>query len=77
MFYGSVWTEFLRIARCTLIFEDFIPKAVELFQRTLTLGGDCNLVVKQIKNAYQHHPQAFQKFHVSPNKIIKRITAGQ
>ena len=25
--YGSVMSEFLRIARCTLLFEDFIPKA--------------------------------------------------
>ena len=27
IFYGSVLSEFLRIARCTLLFEDFIPKA--------------------------------------------------
>ena len=27
IFYGSIFSEFLIIARCTLILEDFVPKA--------------------------------------------------
>ena len=48
VFCGSVLSEFLRMTRCILLFEDFIPKVVELLQRMLTQGGDCHLVVKQI-----------------------------
>ena len=43
----------------------------------LTQGGDCHLVDKQIKKAYQCHPEAFQKFNISPNEIIKIIFVGQ
>ena len=68
VFYGSVLSEFIRIATCTLLFKDFIPKAVELFQRILTQGGggggNRQLIVKQIKNACQRHPEVFQKFHI-------------
>ena len=77
VFCGSVLSEFLRIAKCTLLFEDFIPKAVEPFQRMLAQGGVWHLVVKQIQNTYQRYPEAFQNLQVSPNEIIKRITAGQ
>ena len=44
VFYSSVLSEFLRIARCTLLFEDFIPKANQLFQRMVTQGGKKSLI---------------------------------
>ena len=31
VFYGSVMSEFLRIARATLLYLDFVPKAKKLF----------------------------------------------
>ena len=33
IFYGSIFSEFLRIARCSLLFQDFVPRAGELFAR--------------------------------------------
>ena len=39
MFYGSVMSEFLRIARCTLLLEDFVPRAKKLFERMCNQGG--------------------------------------
>ena len=77
VFYGSILSEFLRIARCTLLFKDFSPKAVELFQRMIKQGGDKKLVVNQIKKAYHRHQEAFCKFNMSPNEMISEITAGQ
>ena len=77
VFYGSALSEFLRIARCTLLFEDFCRKAVELFKRMLKQGGDKNTLVNQIKKAYHRHQEAFLKFNVSLNEMIGVISAGQ
>ena len=64
VFYGSALPEFLRIASCTLLFEDFSPKAIELFKRMLKKGGDKNTLVNQIKKAYHRHQEAFLKFNL-------------
>ena len=39
MFYGSVMSEFLRIARCTLLLKDFVPRAKKLFERMCNQGS--------------------------------------
>ena len=38
VFYGSVMSEFLRIARCTMLYEDFLPAASKLFKRMNNQG---------------------------------------
>ena len=69
IFYGSIMSEFLRIARCTLKFEDFIPRASELYQRMLNQGGkECS-----IKNACNRHKPAFKNFQVNYTDIISAI----
>ena len=77
VFYGSVLSEFLRIARCTLLFEDFIPKANQLFKRMVTQGGNKSLISRQILKACLRHPAAFLKFNQLPQNILTAITAGQ
>ena len=39
IFYGSIFSEFMCIPRCTLKLEHFVPGASELYSRTLKLGG--------------------------------------
>ena len=39
IFYGSIMSEFLRIARCTRLIEDFIPRAKMLCKRMVSQGG--------------------------------------
>ena len=39
VFYGSIMSEFLRIARATLLYPDFLVKAKELFNRMLNQHG--------------------------------------
>ena len=77
VFYGSVLSEFLRIARYTLLYNDFIPKARDLYQRMITQGGNVKLTGKQISKAFSRHPEAFLKFQKTPIEIINEITAGQ
>ena len=42
IFYGSAFSEILRIARCTLLFSDFAPRVTELLQRMKNQGGNIN-----------------------------------
>ena len=77
VFYGSILSEFLRIARSTLLFEDFYPKANSLYLRMLTQGGNQRLVLKQIKKAFIRHSTAFLKFQKTPTEIVNAVIAGQ
>ena len=74
VFYGSIMSEFLRIARCTLLLSDFIPRANSLFRRMICQGGDKTRVLKQIHKAMLRHPQPFEKFSARPAEIINKIT---
>ena len=38
IFYGSIFSEFLRIARWTLRLTDFVPKASQLYTRVVIQG---------------------------------------
>ena len=74
VFYGSIMSEFLRIARCTLRIEDFIPRANALCKRMMTQGGSNNMVLRQIRKAMSRHPEAFHKFSLPPIEIIRKVT---
>ena len=51
VFYGAIMSEFLRIARATLRFEDFLPKASNTFKRMVAQGGSEKKVPCQIRKA--------------------------
>ena len=73
VFYGSVMSEFLRIARCTLLLSDFMPRASALCKRMMIQGGSKNVVLRQIRKAMSRHPEPFQKYSSPPNQIINNI----
>ena len=51
IFYGSIMSEFLRIARCTRQVENFIPRAKSLCDRMVAQGGSKNIILKQVCKA--------------------------
>ena len=73
VFYGSIMSEFLRIARCTLKLSDFIPRAQILLKRMLTQGGSEMMLLRQIRKAMSRHPEPFEKFATGPIEIINKI----
>ena len=75
VFYGSVMSEFLRIARSTLLYSDFLPVASSLYKRMLNQGGSQVKLLNQIKKALTRHPSAFD-FKKSASQIIADITSG-
>ena len=63
VFYGSFMSEILRIARATLLYEDFVIKAKELIQRMVRQGAQPPLLMRQINKVLNNHSEAFQSFH--------------
>ena len=59
VFYGSVMSEFLRIARSTMLYEDFLPVANKLYKRMINQGGSAFMILKQIKKGMDRHPSAY------------------
>ena len=39
IFYGSAFSKLVRVARCTLKINDFIPRAFDLLSRMIAQGG--------------------------------------
>ena len=69
VFYRSVMSEFLRIARSTLLYQDFLPVASNLFKRMLNQDGSETKLLQQINKAISRHPEAFAKFSNSAKDI--------
>lgn len=75
VFYGSVMSEFLRIARCTLRYADFLPVASSLFRRMANQGGSKVKILQQISKAIGRNPIPFEKFKKRTKEIIRDISA--
>ena len=74
IFYGSIMSEFLRIARCTRQVENFIPRAKSLCDRMVAQGGSKNIVLKQVRKAILRHPLPFQKFSIPTPEIVRKLS---
>ena len=73
IFYASAFSEFLRIARCTLRLNDFIPRASELFSRMILQGGHKASLSKQIRKGFNRYPELFNKYHTTYEEMINMI----
>ena len=76
VFYGSIMSEFLRIARCTLRYTDFVSSAISLFKRMINQGGSKVKILNQIRKALMRHPLPFKKFYKRARDIMKDISSG-
>ena len=72
-FFGSSMPEFLRIARSTLLLEDFLPVAKNLLDR-ISQGDSKHMLLKQIKKAFNRQPEVSQEY-IMDSDIVSRITA--
>jgi len=69
IFYGSIMSEILRIARSTLHYNDFIPRTADLFKRMINQGAEPSKLSKQVDKVLNRHPDAFASFNESVNSI--------
>ena len=73
VFYGSVMSEFLRIARSTLLYVDFLPVASNLLKRMINQGGSKVKILQQISKAISRHPESFLKFSKRAKEIVSDL----
>ena len=73
IFYGTLLSEFLRIARATLRFADFLPRVTSLVERMMNQGGDCHKIFRQFYKAMLRHPESFRRYELSHNDIVRKI----
>ena len=73
VFYGSVLSEFLRVARTTMTFTDYHSRAHNLFVRMCNQGGTKGELAKQLRKAYLKHPAIFSKYHKTPEQLVEEV----
>ena len=73
IYYGAVFSELLRIARATLLFHDFVPRASQLYYRMCLQGGSRAKLNLQIRKAIRKYPCVFEKFNTTPEDVISNI----
>ena len=66
IFYGSIFSELLQIARYTLRVHNFIPRESDLISEMVAQGKNWVTLTKQLKQPF-HHYQKFVKTHVEIN----------
>ena len=71
VFYGTVMSEVLRIARASSLFSDFSEKTLSLMMRMEKQGGDRRKLVKQIFKAFENHPFIFKKYNICSTDISR------
>jgi len=77
IFYASIMSEFLRIARATLKLEDFITKASSLYKRMVNQGGDDKMVLRQLAKAYNRHFDYFKNYTCTLSELRVYVSETQ
>ena len=66
---GSIFSELLRIARCSLRTNDFILRDSDFFSKMIAQGGNRAALPKQLKKNFHRYPNVFQKSGKTDEKI--------
>ena len=74
-FYSTIMSIFLRIAGSVLLLKDFLTVAKSLLDRVINQGSSKQMILKQIKKAFNRHPEPFQKYHTMASYTVSRIAA--
>ena len=73
VFYGSILSEYLRIARSTLEIQDFRKKIEHLYWRMIDQGAEVHMLHKQFKKALNRHPEIFKHFCIEKEEIANKM----
>ena len=65
--------EFLRIARSTLFFNDFLPKTRELIHRLNNQGAKKHISIRHLRKIVERHPDDFAHFRIETEEMLSQI----
>ena len=66
---GSIFSELVKMARCSLRTKNFIPRASDLFSRMIVQDGNRATLTKQLKTTFHRYPIFFQKLGKTHEEI--------
>ena len=70
IFYNTILSEILRIARCSLLYPDFLTKARELCRRMKRQGADIIFSKSSLLRFMDKHSMTFSKYNVPFHIIV-------
>ena len=70
IFYNSILSEILRIARCSLLYSDFLTKARELCNRMKVQGAEIIFSKSSLMRFMYKHSPTFSKYNVPFRSIV-------
>ena len=73
IFYSAIFSEILRIIRCTLKFEDLKPRLKSLFERMIKQGATHCYICRQINKGFLRYPEEFSKFGINLQDFINSL----
>ena len=73
IFYSAMVGEFLRIARSTLLFSDFLPKTRELIHRLKNQGAVQQTSIRHLRKIIQRHQDDFSHFRIETEEMLSQI----
>ena len=73
IFYSALVGEFLRIARSTLLLDDFKSKAKELCQRMHKQGAHTHATKRHLLKIISYHPEDFNRFQILPEALVQEL----
>ena len=73
IFYSALVGEFLRIARSTLLLNDFVPEAQALVARMFDQGAEGGDTIRHLRKIISKHREDFLHFGKSDDEFIAHI----
>ena len=73
IFYGTIRSEIIRIARSTLLLGDFVPRMSAFFMRMLNQGADRLKMLQQYTRPCVNQSLSFDKFSSRSDCMIGRV----
>ena len=73
IFYSAVVGEFLRIARSSMLYPDFLPKARDLLVRMKNQGATVENLKRSLKKIIENHPETFASYSIEMDNVLNDI----
>ena len=73
IFYSAIVGEFLRIARSSMLYPDFLPKARDLLVRMRNQGATVENLKRSLKKIIENHPETFGTFSMEIDTMLNDI----
>ena len=70
IFYNTILSEILRIARCSLFYSDFLTKSKELCKRMKQQGAEVSFSKTSLLRFMNIHSVTFSKYNVPFREIV-------